>query len=61
MDCFDTDFAGKADWKRAYKPEMYRENIAESLRSITGQSFGADPESWKQWWRESGSRDPSLK
>ena len=54
IECFDADFRGKSDWKRAYKSAMFRENIAESLRAITGQSFGPDKEEWLKWWQEKG-------
>ncbi len=56
IDCFDADFAGKQDWKRAYEPAMFRENIAESLRAITGQSIGADKKSWQEWWERNKGR-----
>jgi hypothetical protein len=52
VDCFDVDFKGKADWKRAYKPEMFRENIAGSLREITGHELGPDQQAWLDWWRK---------
>lgn len=61
IDCFDADFAGKDDWKRAYAPEMFRENIAESLRAITGQPIGPDKELWLAWWRAEGARSAGLR
>lgn len=54
IDCFDADFKGKADWKRAYTPEMFQENIAETLRTLTGQPLGPDKELWLKWWRNGG-------
>jgi hypothetical protein len=59
--CFDVDFRGKDDGKRAYEPAMFRANIAESLRGITGQPFGADKAQWLRWWREKGSTTAELK
>lgn len=52
--CFDAEFEQKADWKRAYSPAMFRQNIAETLRAITGQSFGADKATWQEWWDREG-------
>jgi HEAT repeat protein len=60
IDCFDSDFRGKDDWKRAYKPEMFRQNLADSLRRLTGQSFGADRIQWQKWWKEHRDTTPSL-
>ncbi|PWU09828.1 MAG: hypothetical protein C5B50_26590 [Verrucomicrobia bacterium] len=57
---FDADFNGKNDWKRAYKPEMFRGNIAESLRSVTGQSLGPSKEEWQKWWQEHRNAVPGL-
>lgn len=54
IDCFDADFKGKSDWKRAYSPAMFRQTIAESLRAITGQPFGADKATWQEWWDREG-------
>ncbi|MCX6925598.1 MAG: HEAT repeat domain-containing protein [Verrucomicrobia bacterium] len=60
IDCFNCDFRGKQDWKRAYKPEMFQDNLADSLRRITGQRFGADKAQWLQWWKEHRDTTPSL-
>jgi HEAT repeat protein len=61
IDCFDADFGGKSDWKRACTPAMFRSNIAESLREITGQSLGPDKEQWQTWWKEKGERSADLR
>ncbi len=61
IDCFDADFRNREDWKRAYNPEMFQENIAKSLRTITEQSFGPDKEQWARWWREQGQKQSGLK
>jgi HEAT repeat protein len=61
IECFDLDFAGKSDWKRAYTPEMFREHIAESLRAITGQTFGPDKQQWLMWWQANGKQITELK
>jgi HEAT repeat protein len=50
IDSFDADFKMKTDWKRAYKPEMFRDNIADSLRTLTGQQIGTDKDQWLKWW-----------
>lgn len=55
IECFDADFEGKSDWKRAYKPEMFRENIAKSLRALTGMDFPADKKPWADWWNANRS------
>lgn len=59
--CFDADFTGKNDWKRAYEPSMFRENIAESLRDITGQKFGPRKKQWLHWWQSEGKSASGLK
>jgi HEAT repeat protein len=51
IECFDADFNRKSDWKRAYKPEMFRANLAKSLSHLTGQHIGADKQQWLTWWR----------
>ena len=51
IECFDADFKGKSDWKRAYNSEMFRDNIAKSLTELTGQKIKADKASWLKWWR----------
>ena len=61
IECFDTDFIGKNDWKRAYKPEMFRDNIADSLRSLTGQRIGTDKAQWLKWWKDHEETVPGLK
>lgn len=61
IDCFDTNFVGKSDWKRAYEPEMFQENIAESLRSITGRKIGLDKKKWLNWWQSEGKSTVDLK
>ncbi|MHC4403060.1 MAG: hypothetical protein ACYTG0_25645 [Planctomycetota bacterium] len=58
--CFGADFEGKQDWKRAYKPQMFRESIAQSLCSITGHDFGPDKKRWLTWWQEEGGASNSL-
>jgi HEAT repeat protein len=50
IESFDADFRGKSDWKRAYDPGMFRDNIAESLSQLTGQRIGADKQAWLTWW-----------
>lgn len=27
--------------------------VLRTLRAVTGQSFGADPDAWERWWRQS--------
>ena len=61
IECFNLDFAGKSDWKRAYTPEMFRERVAESLRAITGQTFGPDQQQWLKWWQAKGKESAELK
>lgn len=60
IDCFDANFAGKNDWKRAYTPEMFADHIAESLQQITGQKFGTDHAKWLKWWEEQGKNSTIL-
>jgi hypothetical protein len=52
IECFDADFKGKTNWKYAYKPEMFRKHVADSLKEITGKDFGVDKKRWLKWWRE---------
>jgi len=61
IECFDADFKGKNDWKRAYEPGMFQDNIAESLRAITGRSTGTDKKQWLEWWQNDGQADDHLK
>ena len=61
IDCFDADFNGKEDWKRANQPRMFSENIGETLHTLTGQNFGPDKAQWLKWWTETGSHLDSLK
>jgi HEAT repeat protein len=61
IECFDVNFEGKQDWKRAYTPEMFRDHIADSLCEITGQSIGPDKQAWLSWWREKGKDLTDLK
>jgi len=58
---FDADFQGKNDWKRAYNPEMFQDNIAGSLHSLTGQPIGADKAQWSNWWQAHRDTAPGLK
>jgi HEAT repeat protein len=50
--CFDADFKGKANWKYAHRPEMFREHIGGALQRITGMNFGVDKKLWLRWWRK---------
>ena len=59
IECFNAPFDGKGDWKRAYTPEMFRENIAGSLTRLTSQKFPADKTRWETWWQ--GNRDSFKK
>jgi len=61
IDCFDADFTGKEDWHRAYTPEMFRANIATSLRAITGVSIGTNKAAWQYWWNTEGITRTDLK
>ena len=61
ISCFDADFYGKSDWKRAYNPGMFRDNIADSLRTLTGQKIGANKNQWLQWWKKNHARIQGLK
>lgn len=58
---FDADFKGKSDWKRAYEPEMFRENIADSLSRLTGRHIGADKAQWSKWWEDHRDTVTGLK
>lgn len=49
---FDIDFKGQVDWKRAYKPEMFYDHIAEILQRLTGQKIPAKKALWKKWWEK---------
>jgi HEAT repeat protein len=58
--CFDANFDGKNDWKRALDPAMFRENLANSLRKITGEPLGADRAQWESWWKDRGSKQAGF-
>lgn len=60
IDCLDATFNGKSDWKRAYTPEMFRQNIAESLKRLTGKEIAPDKEQWEDWWHTEGVRISGL-
>jgi HEAT repeat protein len=60
VDALDVDFQGKQDWKRAYKPEMFRDNIARSLNQLTGQTIPADKQQWSIWWKSHRDSVPGL-
>ena len=61
IDSFDADFTGKNDWKRAYDPQMFRDNIAESLNHLTGQKIAANKQQWLNWWKKHRETSPDLK
>lgn len=61
IECFDADFKGKSDWKRANTPDMFADNIAKTLHTLTGQDFGPDKTRWLKWWNEEGKKLESLK
>lgn len=61
IDSFDANFDGENDWKRAYTPEMFRDNIAHSLDKLTGQKIVADKQQWLNWWKEHRDLTPDLK
>jgi HEAT repeat protein len=50
--CFDADFKGKSNWKYAHTPKMFRQHVAESLQTLTGQKIGADKQRWLAWWKD---------
>jgi len=54
--CFDANFEGKSDWKRALDPKMFRENIAKALKKITGKDLGPDKKPWEEWWKKQGKK-----
>lgn len=33
-----------------------RTSVVKTLRRLTGQPFGAEPDAWERWWRESRER-----
>lgn len=57
IDCLGADFRNKSDWKRAYNQKMYRDNIADSLRTLTGKSFSSDKTEWQRWWNTEGENN----
>ena len=62
IDCFDLEFKAKDLGKGQHvTPDTYRNQIARSLRQITGQPFGADKQQWLKWWQEKGKQDAELK
>jgi HEAT repeat protein len=61
IDSFDANFDRKRDWKRAYNPGMFQDNIADSLRTLTGQQFASNKDQWSQWWKENQATVLDLK
>jgi len=64
IECFDVDFSAKDEFvgkRTTYTPAVYRDHIARSLRSITGQPYGADKDQWLKWWREKGANSMEQK
>jgi HEAT repeat protein len=64
IDCLDTVPAREIDEKagrREYTTAMFDEDIAKTLKTLTGQHFGPDKSLWKQWWLEEGQNVDSLK
>lgn len=59
--CFDANFTGKTAFRLAYDPGMFHGKVADSLRTITGQSFGADKDRWLTWWKSEGHAVADLK
>jgi hypothetical protein len=51
IESFNAPFDGKGDWKRPYTPEKLRQNVAESLAKLTGQTFLADKAKCEGWWQ----------
>jgi HEAT repeat protein len=62
IECFDVPFKKKYLRKGTkVTPATYRNQIARSLQTITGQSYGADKQQWLRWWQEHGQQDANLK
>jgi HEAT repeat protein len=61
IECFDVEFIDHDGWKGANVPEIFRDNIARSLREITGQKFGTDKRRWQDWWQNEGATAEELK
>ena len=62
IDCFDVPFK-ETHWGKRERvtPATYRNQIARSLQTITGQAYGADKQQWLRWWQEHGQQDANLK
>jgi len=52
IESFDVDFSKRKDWKPAYTPMQFKYLIAESLRKLTEQKFGADKQAWQAWYEK---------
>jgi len=62
IECFDADFKEEHWGKgRQVTPATYHNDIARSLQSITGRSFGNDKIQWRQWWQQEGRYATELK
>ncbi len=61
IECFNVDFRSERGFVMAVTLPMVRDNIATSLRSITGQPFGVEKGQWLKWWREKGMSTAGLK
>jgi HEAT repeat protein len=61
IECFDTDFRRASGFAMAITLHNFRDDVAKSLRSITGQPFGVEKGQWLKWWREKGMSSSELK
>ena len=41
-----------AAWKMNARRESINESVGGVLAMVTGEHFGADPDSWRQWWSQ---------
>jgi len=42
----------------ADKDDLVREAAVESLQALTEQEIGADPDSWRAWWKKNQEKAP---
>ncbi len=60
LSLLDFDFSAKRQGNGWPTADDLRARVVESLRQITGQSFGPNAAQWRTWWQEIGRHEPRF-